>query len=84
MHFYQPTWAFPQMNDQEALHALPHHHWFHAQALKMLIGHVFYFYFVVDNDFWLNHRMGNCHFGYIYVMKLGINSFAHSCLIQIC
>jgi len=31
----QTTWAFPQMNDQEALHALlPHHHWFHAQALK--------------------------------------------------
>jgi len=38
----QTTWAFPQMNDQEALHALPHR-WFQAQALKMLIGHFFTF-----------------------------------------
>jgi hypothetical protein len=41
MHFTNQLGHFPQMNDQEALYALPRHHWFHAQALKMLIGHVF-------------------------------------------
>lgn len=76
----QTTWAFPQMNDQEALHALPHR-WFQAKALKMLIGHFFHFHFVVDNNLWLNHRMGNCHFGYIS-HEVGEKTIC-SCLIQI-